>query len=568
MHIKKYNTYRLLCVFATLALAVTVSLLPIKSALAATGTIYVSPISSSVVHGSNVTVSIRINPGTTIDSVQGTLNFDATKLTLVAVNTASSAFTTELQNTTTGSSVTFARGDFGAGVSGDALVETVTFSAKPYNGSTSLTISGGNADSGGTLTGPTVSGATLLFSAGTCPTGQVGTPPSCTTPPPAATGTGSGSTGPTTTGTGTTTTPPKSSPSSSGGASTGTTAKPTAPSPVATQPTSPVAVSTTAAPTSTTVAPVKYGYTNAEVQATSSAPTQVYVKFGVDGQLDHNTAVSDFATSHTLQIDPALLVPGETYSYVVVSTNKAGAVTQTDTKTFTLKGMNISVAVLDAKRQPIRNQTVTLHSQPYVTKTDSKGFAVFNNVVPGDHHVTYQQAGKTYSAQLAVANNLQTKNNVQSAPLQNVSVVYSAVQSSGSGSGALWIVLVVLAVLAVLGYLLRATIVETARHFVPSLAPNTYNSLTNSPVVMPQTTNAPETIQPSPVPPTLGQTFEPTQNPPIFTQQPPIQTISPQPVTPAAPQNIAATPVVTPAPSNNQPGSVIVPEDTAVKETE
>jgi len=429
----RIGTITLLLAFALLG-----GLFFMHDALAATGSIYLTPSGSSVQKGNTLTVSIRVNPGTTIDSVQGALNFDSGKLQVVSVNTGGSAFSSELQNTQGGSSVGFARGDFGAGVSGDALIESVTFKALAGSGSTSLSLSGANADAGGTFTNPAVGGATIGFTTppASCPAGQTGTPPNCVTPTSGGSsgggvtgksgGSSTSNTGSTTSGTsgvsGGASAGGSTGSSTSGGASGGT----------------PVTISQPAVQ-----------YSRADLSFTSKTPTKVYVRFGIDGLLTTNTPVSDFATAHTISIDPSLLVPGERYSYVVVSTDQQGRVVQSAVQHFATKGLKVTFGVFDSKHQPLKGRTVTLHSTPQTAKTDDSGFVTFTNVSPGTHHVIYTAGKHTYDQPVSVANTVQTAGATQTADPQSFSVVYNFVQTGFHPSGAVWLVVLVVVVAAI-----------------------------------------------------------------------------------------------------------------------
>ncbi|HET6924677.1 MAG TPA: cohesin domain-containing protein, partial [Candidatus Saccharimonadales bacterium] len=284
------------------ATVVAMSLVSHK-ALAATGQIYLSPASLSVQNGNNVTLNLRINPGTTINGVQATVNFDTSALQYVSVSTASSAFSVQLQQSQSGGAITVARGDLSGGISSDSLVESITFKALASSGTSSVTLSGANAtdQATSTYTNPSVVNATVNFTAGSCPDGQTGTPPNCTTPtpPPSGGGTGGGSGG----GSGSTKSGGSGNTGSNGGSkkpvtkpSSGTEATPTVVGAPATQ------------------------FTTASVSATTQVPTQVYLIYGTNANtLDQKTALSSFATSHNISLADAHLTPGETYYYIVVS---------------------------------------------------------------------------------------------------------------------------------------------------------------------------------------------------------------------------------------------------------
>ena len=150
----------------------------------------------------------------------------------------------------------------------------------------------------------------------------------------------------------------------------------------------------------------------------------------MNGQLNLQTPESDFATSHDVALDPKSLTPGVTYTYEVVAINQQGVTTTSAKQTFVTKGFNVSVGVFDKNHKPVGGKQVILHSDPMTGKTNDKGYVTFSNVTPGTHKVLYTTGGKTYSSEISVANNVQTAGSVQTAPAQNVSVVYSFEQHS------------------------------------------------------------------------------------------------------------------------------------------
>lgn len=143
-----------------------------------TGNMYISPATSSVLVGNNVTVVLRITPGASVDGAQATVNFDSTKLQFVSADTTGTPFTTGLVAPTAGTgTVTVASGLLGSTVSTDSLVMTMTFKALVGSGSSSLTISG-NATKTGAYTNPTTTAGTVNFSAPdtTAPTTAISSP--------------------------------------------------------------------------------------------------------------------------------------------------------------------------------------------------------------------------------------------------------------------------------------------------------------------------------------------------------------------------------------------------------
>ncbi|TAH34066.1 hypothetical protein EYC59_03655 [Candidatus Saccharibacteria bacterium] len=398
-----------------------VNLLPTK-VLAATGQIYLTPATSSVQNGDTFTLSLRINPGVKVYGAEATISYDATKLDYQSYSAAGSAFEIQLQQTQTAGKIDVKRGTLASGndglvigVSTDALIENLTFKAKVGSGSTAVTVSNQNATDDSAYTNPSAASATINLTSPatptpTCPTGQTGTPPNCKTP------TSTGSTGTTTTpkpSTGSTTTPKPSTGSSSSGSS------------------STSGGTTSTAPVTSKVTKEDVQFTVANISVSSAQPTKIYVKYGLDSnKLVINTPVSDFATSHTVKLDPANLVPGEAYYYSVVSEDKAGNKTETAVATIKLKGIPVKVTILDAKGNPIAGKQVTLHSTPQTVKTDDKGNASFTDVAPGTHEVVYTVDGKDYKKQIQVTNNIATVDGTQTAELQSFSVTYELTQTA------------------------------------------------------------------------------------------------------------------------------------------
>jgi hypothetical protein len=392
----------------------------VQSALAATGQLYITPASASVQKDSNVSVNVRLNPGGNTDTVTVTVGYDPSKLRYVSTDYSGSPYNTQVGTSSTSNSISFSSTELtGTPVTTDSQVARLTFTALVGTGTASLTLSG-NAANGGTPTNPGTAGATLTLTTPATPTPTPSPTPTLTpTPAPVPT------TGTTNSGT--------SGTKTSAGAS-------SAPIGAAT----PTAAPATPGSTPVLVTDKKIQYTQAVLGFTSPTPTQVYIRYGIDGSLTSTTPVSGFATTHSIALDPSLLVPGQTYSYVAVSTNQQGITTQSAVQTFATKGLKITVGVFDTTNKPIRNKTVTLHSTPQTATTDDKGIATFNNVAPGDHHVIYTAGKKSYDQQVSVLNNIQTTGGTQTAEPQNFAVVYGLKQTSLHVSSVVWVSIVVL----------------------------------------------------------------------------------------------------------------------------
>jgi len=427
----------ILTVIAVVAVSGATWLMNVASA--AGGQLYTSASSSTVTPGGTVSVNVRINPGTPTDTVNVVLNYDASKMTYASVSYAGSPFDQHFGFSASGGQVTFAAAILGNSVSSDSLVAQINFTASASgSGTTSFNLTGSNAAYAGSATNPTFGAASSVSFV--CPSGQTGTPPSCSTPSTGGTGGTGGSTGGSTGGT--KTTPP---PKTTGGSTTNTSSGGTGST--STTNTQPVG-------TPATVTGSEVQYTTATISCTTKTASTAYIRYGIGGQLTSNTAVDASGTTHKITLDPKTLLPGQTYSYVVVTTDASGKVSQTEVQTFRTKGMRVTLTLFDKNHKPLKNKTVTLHSDPMTGKTDGKGNVTFADVPLGNHSVVYT-AGKTnYTKEISVLNNVKTEGQTQKAEAQTFSIVYGFAESSLS---MLWVWLgVIVVVVAVLGLLARS----------------------------------------------------------------------------------------------------------------
>mgnify|MGYP000052315398 CR=1 FL=1 len=112
---------------------------------AGTASISLSPASLSVNHGSSFTVEIRENSNTdTVNAVQANLSYDAAKLDFVSIDTTTSAFNLEFENTGGSGSVRIGRAST-TNRTGNQLIAKVTFSAKSVVGATTISFAAGTA---------------------------------------------------------------------------------------------------------------------------------------------------------------------------------------------------------------------------------------------------------------------------------------------------------------------------------------------------------------------------------------------------------------------------------------
>jgi hypothetical protein len=134
-----------------------------KSFAATAAQFYVNPASSTVDIGQTFTVAVRINPGTTVDTVDATLTYDPAVLQFVSADASSSPFATEVALTGGSGSVHLARAVLApATVTSDALVANLTFTALVSANSTPLTVAGHVAYQGTEVVSTATNGAVIV----------------------------------------------------------------------------------------------------------------------------------------------------------------------------------------------------------------------------------------------------------------------------------------------------------------------------------------------------------------------------------------------------------------------
>jgi len=488
----------------------------LHGASAATGQIYLTPASPSVQNGSTVALDLRINPGQAVNNVEATINYDSTKLTFVSIDTTSSAFSNQFAQSTSTGKITLQRGTDvinGVTVSTDSRVAVITFTAAVGTGSSAVTLSSADAyDSSGNLIVMSLGNANVNFTT------------------PAATGGGNGNGGGSSGGGSGGGAGGGSGGGNSGSSPGGGKGKPIPPSTTTT-------TNTANTGTQPTVSDQNIQFTQAVITTTTTNPTQVYIRYGTDKSLSQQTPTSDFATSHQVSLNAVGLVPGQTYYYVIVSKDQAGAVSQTEVQSFTTKGLTVTIGVYDKNHKPIANKTVTLHSTPYTVKTNAKGQATFSNITPGTHHIIYAAGKKSYDEQVAVVNNVRTVGSTQTAPIQNVSVVYGLTQNSSAKTVGVTVTLLLVLVAGVVAISMLRNKVRLAS---PGGVP-----LTNEPVIVGGKSTASEPRGPA----------RDIAAPADVTPLPPTTTIKVQ----GTADQLSAIPDASPP----QPGSMVTPKDDA-----
>ncbi len=412
-------------VLVGLILMIIASTFTAVSQVAATGSIYITPANPSVAHNGNITLSLRINPTTPVTVVQATVNFDPAALQYVSIDSSASPFDSSIQQTVSSSSIQIARAKLDpAGVSTDSLIANITFKALPYTGSSPVTLTNANAAYNGSYINPSATGSTVNFTPGSCPSGQVGTPPNCTTPAP--------------TGGGGTTTPPKT-----------TTPAPTQTTTPATQ--TPASTPTTSTLGVPTIQSEDISYTLFSVVAKTNVAAQSRLVYGVSSdKLNVQTDLSKSGTTQTMSVTEGLS-PGSQLFYKVVSTD-GKATKESSIRSITLKGLSVKVALFDKNIKTIPNQKVTLIPSNMEGTSDGNGIAVFGGLSPGDYTIQIVANGQTHQQHITVLSNVETSNGIQSSAQQSLAVIFDS-YITPLPSSMLWLWIILGAIVALLIFL-------------------------------------------------------------------------------------------------------------------
>ena len=184
--------------------------------------------------------------------------------------------------------------------------------------------------------------------------------------------------------------------------------------------------------------------------------------YGIGDDLVFQTGQTELGKSHTLELDSKHLIPGTTYRYKTVLITADGVSTEGEIQTLKTKGYGLRVLVLGKDNAPLRNKSITIHSEPQTGKTDGDGAVVFNELAPGTHEVRYQDGDSTYKANVVVDDIAKTSTlGAQTAPVQNATVVFGEASSGPSPALLAWLSVAMVVVVAIVaGILFRGRIAE------------------------------------------------------------------------------------------------------------
>lgn len=388
------------------------------------------PNANSVQNGSNIAVAVRINPDEPVDAVETTVTYDQSKLEFVSIDTAGSAFPTEIVQGGGGGTVDITRGHLTGTVSGDALVAIVTFKAKVGSGTTNIQISGNatSANNPGTYINPTFENASITLTTPTSSGG--GSQPSN----PSGGGSGSGGGG-----------------GSSGGGRPG---RPGSNQGSGSQGGSSKEQAKQRREIGLQIHKKQVEFTRVILKATAKEKVKVHVVYGLDPkQLAISTAQTDFGKEHEIHLDSAILVPGTRFYFKAIAEDEDGNKVETNVENLKTKGFRVRLRVTDAEEKPIKNQKVTLHSEPITAETDENGVATFDDVAPGDHRLEYEQSGQVHSKTVSVGGDepLKTESDgTQKAEPEDIQVVFNKVQFADTDNSPIILPATIATILALL----------------------------------------------------------------------------------------------------------------------
>jgi len=376
MNIKKHRI-RIIHLFIASAIVLPFLISP-KVAKASSGDqLSLSPSSQSVTTGSNLVVSVVIDPGgDSINSVQTIFTYSATNYSLVSIVPGSS-FTGAFTNTASSGSIQFVAGTTGS-VTSMQTAATITLHATNTGTSsmslTSVCPSGIYVSCSAAYDSTTDNNDLSSVSGGSY---TVTAPPVAPTPSPAQTTTQ------TTTPKSNQITNTKSSSTSSTHSTTATSTSATTPSP------------TTTPAVTLTIAGVKISNitaTSANITWQTNIAANSKVEYGLTSKYGATAQSSEFTTNHSLMLSNPNLKPSTVYYYQIQSATSSGESATSDALQFTTASLTIDIRVLDVNNRPVAGSEVIVDGQ--MQTTNGSGIASFQQIPLGTQKVKIVSGNK------------------------------------------------------------------------------------------------------------------------------------------------------------------------------
>lgn len=320
---------------------------------AVTAPLSLSASASSVVQGGTVTVYVYENSGSEpVNAVQANFTYPASSLQYDSISN-SSAFGVVAQNSGGSGSVSIARGTISP-VTGQQLVASVTFTALASSGSAALAIAAGSEVVSSTppnnIVNGTSSGTSIALTA------PVHAPTPTPTPKPTSSGSSSSSSKPS---------------SSSSSATPGVPALQVS------------GVSVSAITTSSVT-----------VTWTTNLAATSEVDYGLTESYGLSAVSSSAVTAHSVVLNSALIAPGTTYHFIVMSTDSSGKKATGTDATFTTAGTSLLITVLNQQTgKPVAGAKVSYGGK--TATTNQQGQATLANLPLGKSTITVSVNGKS-----------------------------------------------------------------------------------------------------------------------------------------------------------------------------
>jgi hypothetical protein len=357
--------YKILTIIGFIGILIA-GLVPANVFAATSASVYVSPSSSSVVKGNNITVQVRVNSGTNpMDSAQASLNFTSSLLQYVSYSPG--AFSTTVQASASGGSFSYAGAILGSSTSSNQLMFSVTLKAIA-TGSATLSISGANIAYAGTGFDSvgTSNGSVNITAPVSSNTGKSSSSSSA----PAPTSSSSSSN---------TYTPPSAS------TSTATANKDTTPPKLV------------AAPTLTV------GQNTISLKFNTDEKAKIQINYTI-GELVKSIVNNTLTTSHSIAIgDNQPLLAGTTYAVQIIATDSFGNKAVIYSQNVRTTGVNYTVQITDMDGQPLANYPVQIFSNPIDATTNANGVVTFKDMTPGEHTLVFVIDGLTLRQPVNIA---------------------------------------------------------------------------------------------------------------------------------------------------------------------
>ncbi len=315
-----------------------------------TGNIYLSPLNNSLIISNQLDLSLRINPGTTINSVQATINFDPHYLTFVSSSNNNSTFSSCLSDTKTASSVSITCAILGGSISSDSLIKTLVFNTIT-TGSTTLSITNSLSANNGVSYYPVNGSSNVSITNQPAPIIQQAPTSHPTTP--------------------TQTYTPQSSPNTTT----------TNANPVATVKISPINLNP-----KTSISNLFSLKAIISIKTTQMAI--FYVKYGVSKNNLSSTS-SQTSSSNNTTIALMNLNPKTVYFYQVYAVDSNNITQNFPIESFTTKGVSLTVQLLSSNFQPIKNTKIYLNNISNYQISNTNGQVTFYNQSPGNQTIFF-----------------------------------------------------------------------------------------------------------------------------------------------------------------------------------